>query len=105
MGMKSRRKGKTAEREIVSLARLHGLEARRTWQSAQHDDPRERACDVTITGRRCQVKVSADGFRQLYAGLESVDILFARSDHHRWLAVLDGEKFLKLLAAHDERRN
>ena len=100
MGMKSRRKGKAAEREVVKLAQQHGLEARRTWQNAQAGDPLERRCDVTVAGRRCQVKVAADGFRQLYAGLESVDTLFVRSDRHEWIAALPADQFLELLRPH-----
>jgi hypothetical protein len=52
MGLKSRSKAKCGEREVVTLARQHGLQAERTRHSAQAADPAERASDVLIAGRR-----------------------------------------------------
>lgn len=49
------------EREVVTLARSHGLEASRTWETAQHADPAVRCCDVLVAGRPCQVKRCAGG--------------------------------------------
>jgi Holliday junction resolvase len=51
MGMHSRAKGKRGERDLVALARQHGLAAERTWHLAQSPDPQERCCDVRIEGK------------------------------------------------------
>lgn len=62
MGSHSRTKGRSGEQEVVRLARAAGIEAVRTWQSAQGEDAAERRCDVRIAGHPCQVKRQADGF-------------------------------------------
>lgn len=72
MGLKSKRKGRRAEQELVRLARQHGLRAVRTWQTSQSSNPTERRCDVLLEGRPVQVKMSADGFGQLYSSLEAL---------------------------------
>ena len=110
MGIHSRHKGKAGEREIVKLARAAGMEARRTWETAQSRDPWLRACDVTIAGRPAQVKVAAKGFTRLYAALDGVEMAFIRADRQRWLAVLPAERLLNLLkretpTSHKEERD
>jgi len=45
------------------------------------------------------VKVLADGFGTLYKALEGVELAFLRTDRHKWLAVVDAEELLELLAA------
>lgn len=97
MGLKSRSKGKRAERELVRLARQHGLDARRSWELAQSPDPSERRCDVTIAGRSAQVKIAGNGFRTLYEALEGVDLAFLRADRRSWIAVLPADEYLRLL--------
>ncbi len=52
MSLLSRQKGKRGEREIVQLARAHGLRAEQTWQLVQSANPAERRSDVLIAGRR-----------------------------------------------------
>lgn len=99
MGLKSRSKGKRGEREIARLARQFGLQARRSWELAQHPDPRMRASDVEIVGRRYEVKRSRDGFRTLYRELEYVAGLFLRADSRQWLAVVPAERLLALVAS------
>lgn len=104
MGAKSRRKGKSAEREIVSLAREHGLTAVRTWQTAQSPDPVTRKCDVRVAGRSFQVKVSANGFKKLYDELEDVCGFFLRRDRGEWLVVLRAEDYLQLVREAAQKR-
>lgn len=99
MGARSRTKGKRGEREIVALARTYGLDAERTWQTAQSGDPDTRRCDVRIAGRASQVKVQAEGFKALYDALEGVEMAFVRADRRPWLVVLKAEEYLRLLAA------
>ncbi len=97
MSAHSRRKGASGERAIVQLARDHGLEAERTWHTAQAADPAERASDVRIGGQPYQVKRQRDGFQALYDGLAHVAGLFVRSDGQGWLVVLRADRFLELL--------
>jgi hypothetical protein len=103
MGAFSRSKGRRAEQEVVLLARQHGLEASREWQNAQSADPTVRRCDCLIGNKRAQVKVAADGYSKLYAGLQDVELLFVRSDRQPWLCVLRAEKFLELLKGNKEK--
>ncbi len=98
MGARERRKGISAELEVVSLARAHGLQAIRTWRFAQSLFPAKRAIDVRIAGRNFQVKRRRAGFRTLYRNLEHVHGLFLRDDDQNWLAVIRAEDFLRLLA-------
>lgn len=81
----------------MNLARATGLEAVRTWHTAQSEDAAERRCDVLLNGRPAQVKVSGDGFAKLYDGLEAVEFLFVRADRRVWLAVVRAGELMKLL--------
>jgi Holliday junction resolvase len=99
MAAKSRSKGKRGEREIVTLAHRCGLQAERTWASAQSSDPLARKGDVTVAGMRCQVKLAANGWRTLYEAMEGVKLFFLRADRERWLVLMDAEELLELLAA------
>ncbi len=99
MGLSGRQKGKRGEREVVALARRHGLQAERTWQTAQSANPCERCCDVRIAGRPAQVKLSGKGLKALYAALEGVEVAFLRADRLPWLAVLPADRLLAMLAA------
>lgn len=97
MGRARRTKGRRAEQELVNLARAAGLRAERTWHLAQHPDPAMRRCDVLLNGKPAHVKVSRDGFAQLYGGLEAVEFLFVRADRREWLAVVRAGELMKLL--------
>ena len=97
MGLKSRRKGAGGEREVVALARQHGLDARRTWETQQSPNDAERACDVRIAGQAFEVKRSRHGFGALYDGVANVTGLFVRADGREWLAVVHATEFLRLL--------
>lgn len=101
MGLKSKRKGRLAEQEVVRLARAAGLPAERTWQTAQATDPTLRRCDVLVAGHKAQVKVAADGFRTLYDALDGVEMAFLRADRCSWLVLLPAEDYLRLLAERD----
>jgi alpha-D-ribose 1-methylphosphonate 5-triphosphate synthase subunit PhnH len=99
-GLRSRRKGKRGERELVALARQLGLEAERTWQTAQAADPAARQCDVRIAGRAAQVKVAARGFKRLYEALDGVALAFLRQDRREWLALLPATELFAMLRTH-----
>jgi hypothetical protein len=105
MGLKSKRKGRRAEQEIVVLAHAAGLPAKRTWHTAQDADPLIRCCDVTICGRRAQVRVRASGFRAVYDALEGVEIAFLRSDRQPWLAVMSATRVFALLKSEKGSRD
>jgi hypothetical protein len=83
MGAVSRRKGCRGEQEIVRLAHGHGLSASRESQNAQASDSAVRRCDCLIANKRAQVKVAADGYCKLYAGLQDVELLFVRGGSAR----------------------
>jgi len=96
-GLKSRAKGKRGERELVRLARQHGLEAERTWQTAQAANPAERACDVRVAGQPAQVRIARRGFLPLYKALDGVAVAFVRQDRKPWLAVLPADQLFSML--------
>ena len=98
MGLKSKRKGRRGEQEIVLLARAAGLGAVRTWETAQSLNEVERKCDVLVDGKAAQVKLLASGLQPVYKALEGVCLAFVRQDRHEWLAILPAREFFKLLA-------
>jgi len=98
MGLKSRAKGKRGEREVVALARAHGLRAERTWQTAQASDPAQRAKDVKIGEHFYQVQVEAGGFGRIYREMEGVQGFFFRRDRGEWLIALRATDYLTMLA-------
>lgn len=97
MSAYSRRKGANGERELVALARAAGLDALRTWETAQSLDAAVRCCDVRVEGKAYQVKRQRDGFGALYDGLKNVTGLFLRSDGRVWLAVVPASDYFELL--------
>ncbi len=99
MSTKSRRKGRTAEQELVRLGREHGLSAVRTWTCAQNFDPSVRACDLTIESLPHQAKIKAKGFKFLYDGLQYVSGLILRRDRDEWLVCIRLSLYLQLLRA------
>lgn len=98
-GSRSRRKGPDGEREIVVLARQHGLKAQRTWHLAESPDPAERACDINVAGLRAQVKIAANEFKGLYDALDGVEVAFLRADRRPWLPVVPAERLIALVAS------
>lgn len=98
MGKLSRQKGKRGEREVVLRAKAFGLDALRTWETAQHIGcPESRACDVRIEGQPYQVKLYKS-MKTIYSWLEHVEGAFVRQNGGIWLAVVPAEDYLKLLA-------
>jgi hypothetical protein len=102
IGRKSRRKGKTGEREWVLWLRERGVSAKRTQQfrggvgSADVDVPAvpdlhsevKRRQRIDVEGSVEQAK--ADG------GPDSLPIVAHRRDHGRWLVSMDAEDWLRL---------
>ncbi len=79
----------------MNLARAAGIAAERTWSTAFSFDTAERACDVLIGGRACQVKRRKRAWGDLYRALSDVELVAVRSDEHPWLVVLRLEDFLQ----------
>jgi len=97
MGTKSRRKGRHAEQQLVLRAKEAGLPARRTWQTASSDDPKERLTDVVIGAERIQSKRLKKLPKLLQDGLEGVDALAVREDNGGWLVVVTLDRYLEFL--------
>lgn len=97
MGLKSRSKGKRGEREIVALALSAGLEAERTWHTAQSPNAAERCCDVRIAGQPYQVQIGKDGFGRIYRELAGVRGFVFRRDRGEWLIALRLADYFDLL--------
>ena len=97
MGAHSRAKGKRGEREVVALARVAGLDAERTWHTAQSPDAGERACDLLVAGMPYQVQVSKDGFERIYRELQGVRGFIFRRDRDGWLVTVRLDDYLALL--------
>ena len=104
--MKSKRKGKSGEREVVNLLKSGGILAERTWQTAQSPDSELRGRDIKL--------VFDDGttYLQLPAQVKRLsklprfftDLLpmgcafgFTREDNGKWLVLLRFSTFVKLM--------
>jgi Holliday junction resolvase len=85
-----REKGKRGEREVVNLARAYGLDAVRTWETAQGANPE---CDVCIQGEPYQVKFRRS-FKFLYDALHGVKGVFLKQNGGEWLIVLRAKDYL-----------
>jgi hypothetical protein len=88
-----RTKGKLGEREVVNMALDFGLPAKRTWQTAQGENPE---CDIVINGAPYQVK-RRRSFKFLYDALGGVNGVFLRGDAQDWLVVIPARDYLELL--------
>ncbi len=92
MGARSRRKGARREREAAR--RLGG--ERMPLSGAAGG---AFAGDVALpNGWRVECKARADGWRTLYALLETADVLALKADRRPWLAVLPLDTLRALLA-------
>ncbi len=92
-GRRSRQKGDRAERGLVKLLQLAGVQALRTPSSGAIRSTRfGGGYDVlaTIFDRelKLELKHHAAGFQRLYRWLEPVDILVVKCDYGEALAVL-----------------
>jgi hypothetical protein len=79
MGRSERRKGIDAEREVVNIARVYMLDARRSILS--------RSPDVIIAGRTVSVKRRRRGMEWVYTELKKHDYILFRADNRPWLKI------------------
>jgi Holliday junction resolvase len=101
MGAKSRRKGASAEREVVAILRAAGLEAERRapmQASIDADDPDIFAPAIG----RVEIKRRARGFALLYEALAKADVAIVRDDRGEWLVVEPLRTFITRKARHDD---
>ena len=108
MAKRSRGRGERPERELVALFHQWGLEARRVpllgaaresggpSESGGEPDVYKIGRDPPLVG---ECKTQKDGFKQLYAWLESdgADYLALRAEHAEWLFVLPERVMRELL--------
>lgn len=85
-GRKSRDKGLRGERAIVRLLQASGLAAEKV--SGMYKSGPDLTVPVLGVARVVEVKVRADGFRELYRWLVDRDILIVRADRSEPLVVL-----------------
>ena len=108
MGMKSRRKGKTGERELALVFIAEGFAARTGRQHRGGPD----SPDVIVDDLpRLHVECKRTEKFSLYsaldqaaadAGEDQMPVVCHRRNSHRWVAVLDFEDFAKLLREYAE---
>jgi hypothetical protein len=89
-GRKSRDKGNRAERALVRALQDKGLAAERVPLSGSAGGSYCGDLTVPLLGRDhiVEVKVRADGFRQLYDWLNGRDLLVVKADRREPLVVL-----------------
>jgi hypothetical protein len=89
-GKASRQKGNRAERAIVKFLQARGFAAERVPLSGSAGGSYKGDLTVPVLGldRVVEVKVRADGFRELYRWLIDRDILIVRADRSEPLVVL-----------------
>ena len=98
MPNRQKEKGSRFEREIVELAKKHGLEAYRVPLSGAGTIKNDVHIKVGRTLWEIEAKKRADGFKFLYDNIEGADILVVGADRKRALAVIDLADLLDLLA-------
>jgi Holliday junction resolvase len=88
-GRISRDKGNRAERAIVRLLQDAGFAAERVPLSGAAQGRFSGDISVPLLGidRRVEVKVRADGFREIYRWIDGADLLILRADHRTPLVV------------------
>lgn len=92
-GLKSRRKGQTAEREFAKLIGGHRVPLSGAQQGY--------ANDVIGLGLAWEVKRRKSGFKQLYEWIndtrENPDAIALRTDHNDWIVCMKLDKFKELM--------
>jgi Holliday junction resolvase len=105
-GRKSRDKGNRAERAIVRFLQDRGFAAERVPLSGSAGGSYLGDLTVPLLGadRVVEVKVRANGFRELYAWLTDRDILIVRADRSEPLVVLPLSLAAEIAAKAEEAR-
>jgi Holliday junction resolvase len=98
-GRSSKRKGSSAEREVVNLAKAAGLTATRAYASNGRALGHTEDVDAEIAGYRIQVKRRAR-IASYVKPPEGADMTLIREDRGPWLAVIPYTTLLDLLENH-----
>ena len=85
-GRRSRDKGSREERALVAFLQGHGFAAEKV--SGMYKRGPDLSVPVLGVDRRVEVKVRANGFRELYTWLVDRDLLIVRADREEPLVVI-----------------
>ena len=98
MGKKSRDKGARGEREIVNILIGAGLKAKRTapLQTYLKNEAPDILVETKNGALKIEVKLRADGFKQLYQWLGDNDCLIVKADRQEPLIIQPLKKTLPL---------
>lgn len=101
MGKKSRDKGARGEREIVNILIGAGLKAKRTapLQTYLKNEAPDILVETKNGALKIEVKLRADGFKQLYQWLEGNDCLIVKADRQEPLIIQPLKNTLPLWVA------
>lgn len=105
-GRSSRRKGDRHERVLVKILQAAGFAAERVPLSGSMRGRFGGDLSVPLNGvdRRVEVKVRADGFRELYKWLRGNDLLVVRADRSEPLVVLPLRLAISIAVAAEQGR-
>ena len=95
-GRSSKQKGTNAEREIVNIAKQHGLNAQRAYASDGRSLGHTSDVDATINRYKIQVKRRAK-IADYIQPPPGADITLTRENHGQWLAILPYTLLLHLI--------
>ena len=97
MGKKSRDKGARGEREIVNILLGAGYRAKRTapLQTFQKNNAPDVLIETDKGQITVEVKLRADGFKQIYQWLGENDLLIIKADRKEPLAIQPLKTILK----------
>jgi hypothetical protein len=100
---RSRRKGARAEIALVNLLQAADFAAEKTSRTGY------TGADVSVpilgVDRRIEVKVRADGFRELYKWLSDADLLIVRADRREPLCVIPWKLAIEIAIAAERGRS
>jgi Holliday junction resolvase - archaeal type len=95
-GRASKRKGTNGEREVVNIARQHGIHAERAYMSNGKALGQAETVDAIIGNLRTQIKRRKTIANYIKPPQET-DITILREDHGQWHAIMPYTLLLKLL--------
>jgi Holliday junction resolvase len=98
MGKFSKDKGTRGERDFVVRLKREGITAKRVPLSgAMAGYKNDIILDYLGKDIECEVKLRADGFKELYKWIKPVQVLFVKANRLEGLAVLRLKDFAQLL--------
>lgn len=102
MGKFSKDKGARGERHFVNFLNEQGIAAKRVPLSgAMKNFPNDITIDAMGGTFQVEVKLRADGFKEIYKWIKPADVLFIKANRQEGLAVLRLSDFAELLKTAD----